>query len=448
VTVASKTEVAQIWNVASGSLEGQLEVRAGRIEQFRLGDDGEHAAIASRRGIQIWSMSQRKLLHQLNVEADAITELELDMRRGILGITSNDGSASLWSIATGIQVAKLQADTNVLWAIAFDPTSDRLVTGGASTTAILWSTRAASMTKIVPSDAVPNSTDLRGDRVLVTTSFATVMSLDGNVLARREIGPNGDAKFVDDRWIALLDSKGRLWLWDPAGSSEREIARHEGSADWIATDGKGAFASWAGREVIVADVARSSESLRWIAPARVTAIAFLADGRIAIADGTGTIHLFDRAAKVETRWQANGRVDRLHALPDGRLVSTGAHDVLVWSNGTASALSHSVAVIGSTVDRPGRTLAVSEEDGTIRLWDLNRLQPIGVLRHPSQAQGVFGFDDQLLATVDLAGAVRLWDLARNELLFHRTMLDAPSLIQLSDATIIVAGPSTTFTPVR
>jgi len=260
-TVARNTEAVQIWDVANGTLLRQLDVRAGPITKFHVTPDGTRVVIGSRHTLQIWSLISHKHEHTLAIDANEVLRIAMSHDGKLLSATMYDGSVGLWELESGTQVAGLQGHSGAVWSVAFDPAGARVVTGGADQTAIVWRLRDAALTKVIALDALANSFELRGDRLLVVTNLVTVRRVsDGKILAERPIGPNGDARFVHDHEVAILDREGRLWLWNLDTGAARAIARHARPGDWV-TSAAGAVACACSRAV--SDVtARSSSAVR------------------------------------------------------------------------------------------------------------------------------------------------------------------------------------------
>jgi WD40 repeat protein len=85
---------------------------------------------------------------------------------------------------------------------------------------------------------------------------------------------------------------------------------------------------------------------------------------------------------------------------------------LQWSQKTGEKSTYSAAF-----SRDGRTLAFAGRDGTVRVWDLARRQPVGepLRGHEGEVRGVaFSPDGKNLASAGADGTVRLWDLTRRQ----------------------------------
>jgi WD40 repeat protein len=123
-----------------------------------------------------------------------------------LATGSGDGTARLWEVATGREVAVLRGHENYVWSVAFTPDGGTLATGSSDNTVRLWDVATAREIGVL---------DGRGGQVFGGAVKAVVFSPDGQKLASASAGsPSGP-------------DQGRLW---PFGQSllDRACARISG----------------------------------------------------------------------------------------------------------------------------------------------------------------------------------------------------------------------------
>ncbi len=171
---------------------------------------------------------------------------------------------------------------------------------------------------------------------------------------------------------------------------------------------------------------RSRLALLDVDRAVIKGLAFSADGaRLAVGDTGGTVTLWDvctwrKIATLQAHRPSHGGVVALASSPHDALIATaGAFEstVRLWHAATGrslGALTTSSSVYALCFS-PGRPLLVTaQENGDLGVWDPVAGQQLGVLqsgggRLPALA---LSSDGRLLATSGADGTVRLWDFER------------------------------------
>jgi WD40 repeat protein len=154
----------------------------------------------------------------------------------------------------------------------------------------------------------------------------------------------------DGRTLAIADSDGTAWLWDPAtGENRATIKGHVGQLVAVALSADGTMLARAGREPSKRDTSGVSGELR----------------------------LFDVMTGV-TRATLRGHEGPVYAVAfshDGTTLASAGEDVTVrrWdaTPGAARAplIAHDLIVYTVAFSRDGTTLASAGRDGTVRLWE-------------------------------------------------------------------------------
>ena len=151
-------------------------------------------------------------------------------------------------------------------------------------------------------------------------------------------------------------------------------------------------------------------------------VAFSPDGRL-VATGAEDIVLWDATTRQKlARFEYSAIVWSVAFSPDGRwlLSSHGDGAVLVWDVAerelVASLNEHSGAVRAVAFAADGRRVASGGEDHAVTIWDVARGRKEAVLTGPpTRVTGVaFSADGSRVASIDHDGLVLLWDLARRQ----------------------------------
>ena len=133
-----------------------------------------------------------------------------------------------------------------------------------------------------------------------------------------------------------------------------------------------------------------------------------------------------RLAAASTRALASdAELAALLALEAAKSDADAAKDALVgaaYGLDSRPLLAHGLEVTSVAFDPSGGTLASASLDGTLRLWDVARREPIGVIAVGSGGVNTVAFapDGSTLATGDLDGRVRLYDSASRRVIVSFT----------------------------
>ena len=305
-------------------------------------------------------------------------------------------------------------------------------------------------------------------RVLVTSdregATYELDAADLRVLRRHPAGGTALALSPDDGTLALGGADGTVRLLDLGSSRVRTLAgRHServmrlaftpdgGTLVSVAEDGK----------VLVWDLAEGRVRERLDAhTGSVEALAVTPDGRTAISSGIdGRVALWDlngdrrlrRAVPLRRSFVVDDFTPRGAALsPDGRTLAVTESDGTVDLVDTATLERRSVlragdgAALAVDFSPDGRLLAVAGEKGALGLWDASTLAPVGRLsglRDWTQAIA-FSPDGRLLAAGDVNGSrpqLRIWDVRRRALTSFRSTLPAHALAFSPDGKLLAGA---------
>jgi cytochrome c len=214
-----------------------------------------------------------------------------------------------------------------------------------------------------------------------------------------------------------------LIAWRPAEATVlHRFQGHDGAVNAVAVDRGGTVALSGGEDgrLIAWDLANAKERFRRELAAKVLAVALdTSRGLAAAGTGDGAVHLLTLAdGAVRARLELDGeRPTALLFLPDGELLVAGHLGGLRSVAGEPAQLRERRPATGFAITdlalADERTLAASAIDGTIRLFALPELEPVGELTGHEAPISALAAEPggRRLASGDLKGRIVLWSLA-------------------------------------
>ena len=306
----------------------------------------------------------------------------------LLATTSDDGTARLWRLADGAELAVLTGHTGGVWSCAFSPDGALLATASTDRTARVWQVSTGKQAEV-----------LRGHTDWVRSC---AFSPDGALLA-----------------TASADRTARLW--QVADGAERTVLQgHTGEVRSCAFSPDGALLATASadRTARLWQVADGAE--RTVLQGHtggVWSCAFSPDGALLATATYGMVRLWEVADGKERSVLA-GQTDEIDSCafsPDGTLLATTSYGMVqLWQvtecTKKTSMTGHTGAVWGCAFSPDGLLLATASNDQTVRLWQIPDGAERAVLtgRTSKVNSCAFSPDGTLLATTSYDAKVRLW----------------------------------------
>ncbi len=134
IATGSKDKTAKIWNGGTGTEQRTLAGHEGSVQAVALTPDGSILATGSADGTaRLWSVSSGECLRVLTNHASSVLSLAFSPEGNLLATGSADRSARLWDTHTGRQVHVLSGHINGVSSVAFSPDGQRLVTAPGGT---------------------------------------------------------------------------------------------------------------------------------------------------------------------------------------------------------------------------------------------------------------------------------------------------------------------------
>jgi eukaryotic-like serine/threonine-protein kinase len=363
----------------------------GDVYFVAFSPDGKTLATAGKDGTgRVWDLARRTTLVTLTGHADEINWVSFSPDGKSLATASDDGTAQLWDRATGRAKATLSGDREQVLAALFTP-DGRLVIS-CSRKGRVWFWDAATHEQC--------------------GSFA----VSNNLLHSLAISPDGSTLAISGR---------DLVIWDVVGQRERLRLRSDSKSEFVGVafshDGRSLAAGLSDR-VIVYDSSSGNVKETFLGHVRtVESVAFSHDDRLlAVSGHWGFIQLWDRATGASDLIASNqarmwsvafspddcslatsstdGTVKLWDAVADRAWIPIASHstadklsmafssdglrfvvsalgDVRTYDSRTGRAISTATLDPGSTIhcstlSDDAASLAVSDESGTISLWEV------------------------------------------------------------------------------
>ncbi|MDF5706161.1 MAG: NB-ARC domain-containing protein [Nostoc sp. S4] len=369
----------------------------GSILKVAFSPDGKVLATGGIAGdIQIWQVTDGKLLLKWNAHTHWIISLAFSPNGQMLATGSDDKSAKLWDVNTGICLKTFQGHNSWVFDVVFSPDSQSLASISDEYTVKLWN--------------VSNGQLLRTFRGHSAQPYSIAFSPDGQIVA-------SSANDINIRlWNAHT---GELLKTFPGRSNFIQAVA-------FSPDGQ-TFASVSDDYIIQLWNVRTWELLNTLQghACFVQSIAFSPDSQtLASSSYDRSVKLWDLAAGIckKTLQGHTSQVWSIAFSPDGQTIASSSedHTVKLWDTATGQCVrtfkgyTNGFRLIAFSPD--GQTLVSGSSDSQVRLWDLKAGVCLKTLHgHTSLVVSVaFSPNGKTLASGSTV--VNLWDASTGECL--------------------------------
>ncbi|MFO0574287.1 MAG: protein kinase [Polyangia bacterium] len=381
---------------------------------------------------------QPPMLHQ----GRALTlTLSAQGERAVTG--SDDGTAKVWELASGHEIATLKAHSSAISTVAFDPSGRSLVTGGSDGKIFVWD--AASYT--LRGEIRGHSADIH--TITFSPDETRLLTVSGDGTARLWRMPEGQpvkvfgqsgprvygARFSPDgKSLVTADDDGIARLFDGhSAASQAEFKGHTGAVVKVLFSNDGKLLATASRDQTVRlfDVA-STQATAVLTEhgGTVHTLAFSPDSNRMIINGGDRIsaQLWDVGRQARIASLSGHSAPTLSAAfsSDGtRIVTTGStdKDVRLFDGFTGSPIAnfkgHSDKVTTALFTPDGRRVVTAGPDGSVRLWSGYPGRALATLSgHTDKVWSAqFSPDGQHMVSGSGDHTARIWDIAQQKELF-------------------------------
>ena len=417
----------RLWNTNTETLQATLQGHTSDVLNVAFSPDGSLLASGSADGtVRLWNPDTETLQATLEAHMDNVLSVAFSPDGTLLASASADGLVGLWDTHTEILQATLGHESPVL-SVAFSPDGDLLASGSSDGTARLWDPHTPQLTATlghespVESVAFDGSTLVTGSQDGRVRQWEITISPDGirdiseplRTVTGHSLNVNSVAFSPDGQTLASGSGSllsGSLRLWD----ANTGVQLREFTASRI----RGLSLSPIGLTGT-----RGPESF-------VNSVAFSPDGQT-LASGSGIgfsgyLRLWDTNTGALLRELIRDALDPVNSVafsPDGQTLASGSDDtVRLWNANTGESLGiltgHTEEVNSVAFSPDGQTFASGSDDNTVRLWDANTGEYLRTLTgHTEEVNSVaFSPDGQTFASGSDDNTVRLWDANTGEYL--------------------------------
>ncbi len=340
----------RLWDAGTGQELHLLDGKAGRIQQVSFSQDGKTLLSLAQDGlVRAWNVADGSLARRIDDFAP-LGRAAFSPDGKTLATGAEDGTWRLWQVSDSSLLRSTAAHPGGISAVHFSPDGQFLATGGLDNAVRLWRTADGSLVKeMKDNEGVINSLAFSPDGkwLAASTNSATVrlwsmeesgtetsLETGGDTVLKLAFDPDGEGL-----WVASMD--GSLKKWKLSDGSLMATFLSSGSfvsSLALTTDGQWLAAGGEGPVIYLWELGGSTlfHMIDGVKSVGVSALAYSQDGQLVFAS------FWDRALRVYSasdrsllkKWDFDYNVRDLAVSPDGSL------------------------------------LALSMDDGTIRLWGI------------------------------------------------------------------------------
>jgi WD40 repeat protein len=401
--------------------------------------DGEYLVSSAEDGtLTLWAAMSGERVRAFEGHEDSIESVAFSPDSSLIASASQDNTIALWNVETGAKVNTLTGHTHQVLSVAFSPDGSMIVSGSRDGTLILWDVLTASSVRLFEghSDRVTSVAFSPDGKRIVSGSrddTSIIWEVDSGELLFTCTGHTDDINAIafnpDGTSFATASSDRTLILWDSENcellqtfiSHTRAVLTVVFSPDGttLLSGGNDRTVIWWGIDGepihvftgldFVRDVDFNPEGTAFISADRSSMLV-----EWSLENGNIVQQFFDHTASVSS----------VAYTTDGKLMATASDDqeIVIYSAGdiVQRLQGHETYVNTIAFSPNNQTLASADENGVIRLWDVETGQPLRDFEGHEQAVRSLSFtpDGQFLlsgAGVFVDGEMWLWNVETGEI---------------------------------
>ena len=479
IASGSSDRTIKIWE-AKGTLRQTLTGHSHWITSLSFSINGQYLVSGSRDGtIRLWKMDRFTKLYidqPIQIIKDhqsPVLDVKFSPTDAIFASVGEDAKIRLWRDDGSAYTTFTGGHHKWVTCLCFSPDGERLVTGSADRTLIVWNINGTPIKTFKAHDSFIEDIDISpSGRIIASASRGRdikLWNMEGNLMAVLE----GHADKVlgvrfhpSGKFLASVSSDRTIKLWDIKGNLLKTMHGHKGGIYSIAFNAKGSTIITGSQDTTIKFWRTSGNALpRLIGHAdEINCVTFGGDYQghhqfIATASNDGTIKIWnantklitslaghkevvnsvcfspdhrfllsvssDRAIKI---WNPKGHLLKTiyneHSLPiysvvyrsDAEVFATASGDctVKLWSREGEwiyTLNGHANAVYQVCFSPDGNMLATASQDKTVKIWLWDGTLLNNLIGHTGEVYSVaFSPDNQMVASSSKDGSVKLWNV--------------------------------------
>jgi WD40 repeat protein len=354
--------------------------KSSTVTSLAFGPGGRMLAVGGQDGtVTLWNLATGKVRTVLRGHVGPVLAIAFSPRSTLIASASKDGTARVTRL-NGTPVAVMSGHTNPVTDVAFSPDGTRIVTASEDGTARVWkATTGAQLALLQGGNGPVTSAGFLGNGDAVTGSDDGTVRL-WYVLTQPKLRlfaeldqPVSRAYYLDPEHIVGITFDGQAHTFDSSG---RQVAQHAAPPAAPARSVNGAVAVIAGNTVHIREPGGGVVVLRGHTEP-VTSARFSDDGRYVVTasrDSTARIWDATTGALLNTLRGHSGIVSDASFSPDGLwVVTAGPSTAALWSLPAGTLMfylsGHHGPLTSASFDPTGTTILTSGVDGTLRRYD-------------------------------------------------------------------------------
>ena len=349
VASGSSDATVKLWDVATGNAATVAAGHLGGVLALALSPDGTTLASAMTYDeVQLWDVATGAQTATLRGHTGRLNSVTFSPDGATLASGASDQTIKLWDVATGAEIATLEATGRREWVsvVTFSRDGRRIASGHGNGTARVWDVATEQ-----------SIATFEGGHIFAVGSVA--LSPDGSTLA-----------------TGAFDGFLRLWNLETGANTLAQGKLSERIHDVsFAPDGT----------ALALGSSRPRVASIWEVPAEASAATLSVEYSAWVTIGAFSP---DASHIVSGSYLEDDRSPNLVTVVEVRDVGTGT---LI-----ANPRAHGEQVIALAFTPDGSTLASGSNDGTVLVWDLQRVLP-----HPRTLTGLSGADQDGLPNAAL-----------------------------------------------